>query len=595
MPPGEPCIWSRTGCYDWKEAYAQTNRYAQFFLEHGVQPDELAAFYLTNSPEFMLAMMGLWAVGAAPAMINYHLTGDALVHCVRVSGAKIILVDWDNECRQRIEDERPRLENELAVKIIILDDTTKAYINQLLPTRPPNHLRDNMKPEFPMSLLFTSGSTGHPKAVSFSVSRGVHLAGPRGNSLGVKQGPGGDTWYVCMPMYHGTGCTTAVGCMLDGITLAIGKKFSTSGFWTDIRDSNATVFTYVGETARYLLSLPESPKDKQHKVRIMFGNGMRPDVWHRFVERYGIDTVAEFFNSTEGVFGLLNVSRGPYLAACVGHHGALLRFLMRNYYVAAEIDHDTGDLWRDPRTGFGKRNRLEDGGEIIVGVPNESLFPGYWRNKDATDKKFVRDLFKKGDLWYRTGDALRRTRDGRWFFMDRLGDTFRWKSENVATAEVSEVLGHFPGLAEAIVYGTLVPGHDGRAGCAAVHLAPSHSPTPQFFSDLLRFSLSKLPRYAVPVFLRLQPGATPMHNQKQNKVPLKKEGIDLDAIYGVGKDFKDAKEEGRDLMYFWPSALGHPDPGLDGETYVPFERKDWEDIKAQRHVKGRVAGVKAKM
>jgi acyl-CoA synthetase (AMP-forming)/AMP-acid ligase II len=146
---------------------------------------------------------------------------------------------------------------------------------------------------------------------------------------------------------------------------------------------------------------------------------MRPDVWERFVDRFGIQQVSEFFNSTEGVFGIMTVSRGPFLATSVGHHGAILRLLLRNYYVAAEIDHETGDLWRDPKTGFGKRNKLEDGGEAIVGVPDESLFPGYWNNEAATGKKFVRDLFKKGDLWYRTGDALRRDKEGRWYFMDR--------------------------------------------------------------------------------------------------------------------------------------------------------------------------------
>jgi acyl-CoA synthetase (AMP-forming)/AMP-acid ligase II len=225
--------------------------------------------------------------------------------------------------------------------------------------------------------------------------------------------------YDCMPLYHGTGIVIAATCMIEGITLCVGKRFSVSKFWDDIRDSNATAFVYVGETARYLLAAPESPRDKDHKVRVIFGNGLRRDVWLRFVERFGIQQVSEFFNSTEGVFGLINVSRGPFLAASVGHHGVILRFLMRNYYVAADIDHETGDLWRDPKTKFGKRNSLDQGGEIIVGVPDETAFSGYFRNPEATDKVFARDLFKKGDLWYRSGDALRRDGDGRWFFMDR--------------------------------------------------------------------------------------------------------------------------------------------------------------------------------
>jgi len=313
----------------------------------------------------------------------------------------------------------------------------------------------------------------------------------------------------------------------------------------------------------------------------MFGNGLRPDVWKRFQDRFGIETVAEFFNSSEGVFGLLNVCSGPYLQACVGHHGWIMRTYFRNYYATAEVDLDTGDLYRDPKTGFGRRTPLEVGGEAIVQVPNVTLFPGYWRNPDATGKKFVRDLFKKGDLWYRTGDALRRTPDGRWFFLDRLGDTFRWKSENVATMEVAQTLGHFPGVNEVAVYGVLVPGHDGRAGCAAVHLHESQAPTPEFFANFLAYAKEKLPKYAVPVFLRLLTTVNPMHNQKQNKTPLKKDGISLDAIYGPGKDAEEARAEGKDVLYWWPGALGHPNPDLDGERYIVLTRSDWDAISGK--------------
>ena len=275
--------------------------------------------------------------------------------------------------------------------------------------------------------------------------------------------------------------------MLGGITLCIGKKFSTSRFWDDIRDSDSTAFVYVGETARYLLAAPPSPKDKQHRVKVMFGNGLRPDVWKRFGERFGVQNVSEFFTSTEGVFALMNVchgkpfhsfhiffsktyailvweklklteTTGPYFANAVGHHGAVLRHKFRDIYVPVEIDIDTNEVLRDPKTGFAKRKSYQEGGEILVNIPSESAFVGYWRNPEATEKKFERNVFKKGDLFYRTGDALRRTSDGRWFFLDRLGDTFRWKSENVSTAEVAECFGNFPGVVEASVYGVEVPG-----------------------------------------------------------------------------------------------------------------------------------------
>jgi acyl-CoA synthetase (AMP-forming)/AMP-acid ligase II len=282
-----------------------------------------------------------------------------------------------------------------------------------------------------------------------------------------------DRWYDCMPFYHGTGGCAAVTQMMAGVTLCVGKKFSSSNFWNDCRDSRATWITYVGETARYLLAAPPSPQDRNHNVRGMFGNGLRPDVWLKFRDRFGIVEIVEFFNSTEGVFSLTNFCRGDYLATSVGRHGWLLRQLLKNTYVPVRVDPHTGDILRDPKTGFAYREPYEVGGEIIVAVPGEDAFQGYHNNPDATNKKFARNVFKKGDLWYRSGDALRRTDDGRWYFLDRLGDTFRWKGENVSTAEVGEVIGNFPGVIEANVYGVQLPNHDGRAGCAAVYIDPS--------------------------------------------------------------------------------------------------------------------------
>jgi acyl-CoA synthetase (AMP-forming)/AMP-acid ligase II len=278
-----------------------------------------------------------------------------------------------------------------------------------------------------------------------------------------------------MPMYHGTGGVTAITMMMHGTTLCIGKKFSTSRFWGEVHDSKATWITYVGETARYLLAAPPSPLDKDHCVRAMYGNGLRPDVWIRFRERFNVPEVVEFFNSTEGIFSLSVHARGDYLATAVGHHGWINRKLMKGTYVPVLVDQATGEIARDPKTGFAIRQPYETGGEMIVSVPNEQAFSGYFKNAEATAKKFQRNVFKNGDLWYRTGDALRRTNDGHWYFMDRLGDTFRWKGENVSTAEVSEVLGKFPGVVEANVYGVALPNHDGRAGCAAIFIDPKEA------------------------------------------------------------------------------------------------------------------------
>lgn len=409
--------------------------------------------------------------------------------------------------------------------------------------------------------------------------------------MDVKTGPNGDRWYVCMPLYHGTGGTTAICCMIAGIACCIGTKFSTSRFWTDVRDSNATGIVYVGETARYLINAPPSPLDRQHKVRFMFGNGLRPDVWHRFVDRFGIEVVGEFFNSTEGVMQLFNGSRGPFTATSVGHQGIIERWKTHNTYVPVECDLVTGDLLRNPKTGFCNRKSYEEGSEILVQMPSEQAFVGYWNNPAATQARFERNVFKKGDLWYRTGDALRRDKDGRWFFMDRLGDTFRWKSENVSTAEVSEALGSFPGIQETNVYGVEVPGHDGRAGCAAIHIDTAHRETFDF-NALLAHAKAKLPKYAVPVFLRVQQKMTTMHNNKQNKVPLRNDGIDLRKI--VERTDKEAAEEAvekgavevvYDTIYWHPTGLGTGKAGGE-DGYVVFRMEDWDRLRSKAGLVG---------
>ncbi|KAL6153426.1 putative NRPS-like protein biosynthetic cluster [Exserohilum turcicum] len=583
LPANEECIWSRNGCYTWAETYANACRYGQYLHQHGVAPGQLFAMYMMNRPEFLFAHLGSWSIGSAPAWINYNLAGDALVHCLKVSGAKVLLVDEDMDCRKRIEDIRERLEQELGMTILILDNDLKGEISRTEPKRPEDELRVNAKGKFPLFIFYTSGTTGHPKACPMPTERAPGMTG-RVGALGLKPGPNGDRWYVCMPLYHGTGGTTALVCLLAGLTCCIGTKFSTSKFWKDVVESRSTAIVYVGETARYLLNAPPSDLDKKHKVRAMFGNGLRPDVWQRFVDRFGIEIVGEFFNSTEGVMVLFNGSRGPFTATSVGHQGLIERWRTHNVYVPVEVDMITGDLLRDPKTGFCKRKSYEEGSEILVHMPSEDAFVGYWNNPEATEKRFERNVFKKGDLYYRTGDALRRDKDGRWFFMDRLGDTFRWKSENVSTAEVSEALGSFPGIQEANVYGVEVPGYDGRAGCAAIFIDPAHRNSFDF-NALLAHASAKLPKYAVPVFLRIQKQQTTMHNNKQNKVPLRNDGIDLRKL--MERADKEAKEQGNDqveydTIYWNPSALGANKGMSTGEGYVVYTMADWDQLKGNK-------------
>ncbi|MCJ1476151.1 hypothetical protein MMC13_004816 [Lambiella insularis] len=535
-----------------------------FLVSHGVEPGQTPALYMQNSPEFIFIWLGLLAIGCAPAMINWSLSADPLVHCLRIAGGKLLLVDEEQGCQDRVESQRKRIEGELNAKIVVLAKSLKKDIAQMPAFRPNDTYRSSVQAQSPVALIYTSGTTGLPKAFPFQTDR-VYMGATMWDSAfqGQKKGPGADQWYLCMPLYHGTAGILALNCMLAGIAIAIAKKFSTSHFWQDVHDSGSTGIVYVGEAARYLLAAPPSPFECDHKLKRLYGNGLRPDVWTKFQARFNIPEVLEFFNSTEGMFGLYSYSKGPYQVDAVGHHGAILRYLFHHIYVPVEVDSETNSIWRSPATGFAKRKAYTDGGEILVKVPDSSAFPGYVGAPEATAKKFAFDVFKKGDVYYRTGDALRRTDDGHWYFLDRLGDTYRWKSENISTAEVALALGNHPGIIEANVYGVLIPGYEGRAGCAAVDLAEKDSFDWKGFAKHVTASL---PRYAAPVFIRVMAGeigGNSSHNSKQNKVPLRLEGVDpkLRGTKVPGGD--------RDQVY-WLKPMA--------TEYIPFTEQDWDDI-----------------
>lgn len=367
-----------------------------------------------------------------------------------------------------------------------------------------------------------------------------------------------------MPLYHSSATILALCSSLNcGNTLAIGRRFSTATFWPDVRAHKATIIQYVGETCRYLLTAPPqldpatgANLDKAHNVRIAFGNGLRPDIWDRFKARFGIDTIAEFYSATEGTSGTWNLSSNTFTSGAIGRNGPLTIYLLKKELAIVQVDWSTETPHRNP-TNHNLCTEVPPGepGELLYMLDpadTNRAFQGYFNNEKATQSKILRDVLKKGDAYFRTGDVMRWDKQGRWWFCDRIGDTFRWKSENVSTTEVSEALGTHPTILEANVYGVEVPHHDGRAGCAAILLEGQVSEV--VLEDVVRHAKARLPKYAVPSFLRVVREVTATGNNKQQKAVLRGEGIDPGRVGGEG--------------IFW----------LKGGRYAAFGKREWDEL-----------------
>lgn len=411
------------------------------------------------------------------------------------------------------------------------------------------------------SLIYTSGTTGLPKGVMMLCGRYLNTARSVATYLKLKPG---DKFYTCLPLYHGAAqglCTTPV--IYAGAAMTLGRKFSHRTFWPEVSASGANRLQYVGELCRYLINAPPHPLERKHKVYEAWGNGMRPDVWEKFRERFNIEIIHELYAATDGLGATFNRNRGPFSQHAIGVRGLIWHYYNGNREIRAKIDPDTEDIVR-AADGFVVKAGVDEPGEVLHRVDPalaEASFKGYFKNTTASEKRWMRDVFKPRDLFFRSGDVMRVDADGRVFFVDRLGDTFRWKSENVSTNEVSDVLGAFEQIAECNVYGVQVPNADGRCGCATIVPTPSTTVENFDFAGLTRHVKSKLPRYAVPLFLRMAPQLSYTGTFKIQKGQAKREGIDLGLI----------EKNSKDKVFWLPP---------NGESYAPFRHEDWEALKS---------------
>ena len=520
-----PALLSNAECLSFAALAARARRYSRWALAHGLGPGDCVALLMPNRPDYVAAWVGLSRVGCVVALLNVNLVGASLAHCIAVARPRLIIVDAvlaevyaaarshlevSPRCWQ-VGGEGAGLEGaRLDLALDALDDGPLREAEQR-----PVGIAD------PALYIYTSGTTGLPKAARVSHRRILMWSFWFAGLIGTTPQ---DRMYNCLPLYHSVGGIVAVGsALVGGGSVVIADKFSASRFWSDIRRWDCSLVQYIGELCRYLVAAPPTAADREHRLRLACGNGLRADVWPAFQTRFGIPQVLEFYAATEGNFSLFNVEGEP------GAIGRIPPFLAHRFPAAiVRFDHDRGEPVRGP-DGLCRRCARDEPGEAIGLIADGRAdhggdFEGY-SDPDETERKVLRDVFRPGDRWFRTGDLMRIDARGFYYFVDRVGDTFRWKGENVATAEVAAALLACPGVIEANVYGVAVPGADGRAGMAAIATDERFSLV-AFRAHVVRH----LPTYARPLILRLQREIAVTETFKHKKAPLAREGFDPERI-----------------------------------------------------------------
>nr|XP_032651338.1 long-chain fatty acid transport protein 6 isoform X2 [Chelonoidis abingdonii] len=486
--PNKPFILYDGDVHTYQDVDRRSNRVAQVFLQQGaLKKGDTVALLMSNEPDFIHVWFGVAKLGCVVAFLNFNIRSMSLLHCISSCESKILIVG---------------------------EDKLEAASEDCVPVnlRSANNLKSSVL------YIFTSGTTGLPKAAVIS-----HLQILKGAAgLWAFGATADDTVYITLPLYHSAASLLGIGgCIELGATCVLRKKFSSSQFWSDCKKYNVTVIQYIGELCRYLCNQPVKEGEKDHQVRLAVGNGVRSDVWREFLGRFGDIKMCEFYGATEGNICFMN------------HTGKIGSVGRTNFFykLFSPFDLIKYDFKKDEpirnRHGWCEKVKKGEAGLLISKVNAKNPFFGYAGSKKHTEKKLLCEVFKKGDIYFNTGDLMVQDQDNFLYFWDRIGDTYRWKGENVATTEVSDVIGMLDFIQEANVYGVPVPDHEGKAGMVSVILKPNKSlDLEQMYEQVVTY----LPGYACPLFLRLQETMEVTGTFKQQKFRLVREGFNPSAI-----------------------------------------------------------------
>lgn len=513
---------------DYELTYTQLNAWANqvahYFLSLGVKKGDVVAAYIENRPELLCLSLAMAKIGAVTALVNTSQSGKVLVHSIDLVKAKYIVVgaELESSLSEVLEDIHLPKEN-----IYWWADAQSIYKAGVAPTgyanlaevikNEPKHNPPQSKQVYKKDGLFyiyTSGTTGLPKAVIFNHGRWMKAYGTFGHIVDLNAD---DVMYVTLPLYHATGIVVCWSTVIKGTaSIALRRKFSASNFWKDIHRYNASSLGYVGELCRYLMDVPESNLDKTHRVTKMLGNGMRPNIWHKFKDRFGVAEVFEFYASSEGNIGFSNIFN---FENTVGY--SPLPFALVKY------DKEKNEAVRN---ASGRCIKVEKGevGLLLGEITAKTPFDGY-TDPEKNKAVIMTDVLKKGDKYFNTGDLMRDIGFKHTQFVDRVGDTFRWKGENVSTTEVENIISDIDTVGEAIVYGVEIEGTNGRAGMAAVTAAEGVTLCEKTCTDMLAALKEQLPAYAIPVFIRLQSQVERTGTFKYSKNKLKETAFNPNA------------------------------------------------------------------
>ena len=513
--------------HTWKELNDQANRFAGALANAGIGRGDVLSLMMENRTEFLSLCIAINKLGAVAALINTNLRQRPLEHCITTSNSKMCV--FGTELSDAIDGIRTNLEFEQGEGFFAVPDSETpdvpdwasnlvALSSNLDPVEPP--VQDEVTLRETAFYIFTSGTTGLPKAAVMSNRRFMqmsglsHIAGLRVTHR--------DRIYLCLPLYHGTGLVVGAGAaILAGAGVVLARRFSASKFLDEIRQNEITHLVYVGEMLRYLYNSPQKSDDADNPLHTMIGNGLRPDIWVDFKRRFGIQRVTEFYGASEGNVAFANILNKDCTVGLTASKVALI-----------DYDLDSGEARRNTN---GRCSEVEQGepGLCIGQINPNSAFEGY-TSKEATESKVLRDVFEPGDAWFNTGDLLKTVDVGfslgydHYQFVDRLGDTFRWRSENVSTNEVAEVLNGFEEIAMSNVFGVQIPGSEGRAGMAALTLGEGIEQLN--VQSLSAYVQENLAPFARPVFLRVQPATELTGTFKMVKKELREEAYNVNIV-----------------------------------------------------------------